>query len=70
MTYICSAHRYEYQGVTIEVPGIGGPCVIKVNGDPYWRLTKKQAATLLEFCGLSDEEAKQYRAGGGCEAYE
>ncbi len=64
--FICSNRRYLYQGVTIEVPGIGGPCVVKVNGDPYWRLTKKQAATLLEFCNLPNDESEKYRSGGGC----
>jgi len=69
MTYICSGRQHEYKGVIIEVPGIGGPCVVKPNGDIYQRLTKKQVATLREFFGLSDEEKKRYRIGGGCEAY-
>jgi len=69
MIIACYPKMYEYKGVIIEC-GYGGPCIIKPNGEPYQRLTKKQAATLLEFCGLSDEETKQYRVGGGCEAYE
>jgi len=70
MTYICSARRYEYRGTIIEIPGIGGPCVVKPNGDIYQRLTKKQEDILLEFCGLSDEEVDKCRIGGGCEAHE
>ena len=64
--YICGPRRYNFRGVTIEVPGIGGPCVVKPNGDIYMRLTKKQAATLLDFYRLSDDERASYRTGGGC----
>jgi len=64
--FICGPRQYLYQGLTIEVPGIGGPCVVKPNGDIYQRLTKKQAASLREFCGLDDADAEKYRSGGGC----
>jgi len=70
MTYICSACQYKYKGTIIEVHGIGGPCVIKPNGDIYQRLIKKQAGILLEFCDLPDEEVNKLRTGGGCEAME
>lgn len=43
---ICSSPLYEYKhnGQTwlIEVPGIGGPCVIKPSGDPYERVPPAQ----------------------------
>jgi len=64
--FMCSPRRYLFQGVTIEVPGIGGPCVVKSSGDPYQRLTKKQAASLQEFCNLDDDKIELYRVGGGC----
>ena len=64
--FICGPHRYNFQGVTIEESSIGGPCVVKPNGDIYQRLTKKQMAALLDFYKLSDEESIQYHIGGGC----
>jgi len=64
--FICMPHRYLYKGVTIEVSGIGGPCVIKINGDPYRRLTKIQSEVLMEFCSLDDSEAEKFHIGGGC----
>jgi len=64
--FICGPRRYQFQGLTIEESSIGGPCVVKPNGDIYMRLTKKQAATLLDFYRLSDEKRASYRTGGGC----
>jgi len=64
--FICSPRQYLYHGVTIEVPGIGGPCVVKPNGDIYVRLTKKQTAALLDFYKMPSEEREKYSVGGGC----
>ena len=64
--FICGPRRYEFQGVTIEVPGIGGPCAIKANGDFYIRMPAHVSTALDAFCELSNEDAELYRVGGGC----
>ena len=64
--YICSPHRYRYDGVIIEVPGIGGPWAIRPNGDPYIRLPKKVAEALDAFYELSDTDRAVYHLSGGC----
>ena len=65
--FICSAPSYTYKGLEIEIPGIGGPCPLKKNGDPYERWPKWVRAIMEEFEELSEEEVNKYRTGGGCE---
>ena len=64
--FICMPHIYNFRGVTIEESGIGGPCAIRPNGDPYIRVPKKVGEILGRFCLLSDEERYPYHIGGGC----
>lgn len=67
---ICSARRYEYDGLTIEESGIGGPWPVKTDGDPYVRLPCGVSKTMDRFCALSDEDREAYRVGGGCRRVE
>jgi len=68
--FICGPRLYEYDGLTIDIPGIGGPCPVKSNGEPYQRCPRGIAETMDRFCALSDEERETYRVGGGCRRIE
>jgi len=70
MIHICSARLYDFDGMTIEVPGICAPCPVRENGFPYQRLRQAQKETLDRFCALSKEEMEKYLAGGGCQVFE
>lgn len=65
--YICGPRIYEYKGVTIELPSIGGAWPINKKGEPYQRIPRGVEAIVDEFLGLPEDEQAKYRTGGGCQ---
>jgi len=65
-TWICGPRRYEYEGVIIELGGIGGPCPVKPNGDPYERWPADVRAAVNAWWKLPEQYRETYRIGGGC----
>jgi hypothetical protein len=67
--FICGPRIYEYKGVTIEIPGIGGLCACNKKGEPYLRYPKRVSAAIDEFWSLPEEDQAKYRTCGGCQRF-
>ena len=67
--FLCGPHLYKFEGLEIERPGIGGPCPLKANGDPYERMPAHVAEKMARFWKLKDDEMAAYRVGGGCRSF-
>jgi hypothetical protein len=64
--FLCGPRVYEYKDVIFEIPGIGGPCPLKKNGDPKVSPVKGFFKLMDEFYALPENEREEYRIGGGC----
>jgi len=53
-------------GIYIEVPGYGGPCALRKDGDPKQRFTKADKAAMHKLRMMDETEMEKYRVGGGC----
>jgi hypothetical protein len=64
--FLCGPRIYEYKDVTFEIPGIGGPCPLKKNGDPKEYVGRDFYKLMDEFYALPENEQEEHRIGGGC----
>ena len=64
--WLCPPPVYSYRGWLFEVHGWSGPWPLRKDGEPRARAGRRFWTVWSEWEGLTDDEQKRTRVGGGC----